>query len=168
MINFAKYSYSTSSHYMQSSPELKEGALVFLIAVMVIVVVVAVLNIVSMWKMFKKAGKPGWASIVPVYNSWVLFEIGGLEGALSLICLVFPPFSLYGWYKVCKAFGKSTGFFVALVFFPVVCVPILGLGKDTYVGQGGQPYNGGQNDPINGGQNGPYGGGQSGPIISSN
>ena len=29
------------------------------------------------WKIFTKAGKPGWASIVPIYNIIVLLEIVG-------------------------------------------------------------------------------------------
>lgn len=35
----------------------------------------SILIIVSLWKIFKKAGKPGWASIVPIYNMIVLLEI---------------------------------------------------------------------------------------------
>ncbi|MFA6319245.1 MAG: DUF5684 domain-containing protein, partial [Elusimicrobiota bacterium] len=39
--------------------------------------VVAILVIVGMWKTFAKAGRPGWAAIVPVYNVIVLLGIAG-------------------------------------------------------------------------------------------
>ena len=34
-----------------------------------------VLMLVSIWKIYEKAGKPGWAAIVPIYNLIVLLEI---------------------------------------------------------------------------------------------
>lgn len=43
----------------------------------VIYLAVVVLMIASMWKVFEKAGKPGWAAIIPVYNIVVLLEIVG-------------------------------------------------------------------------------------------
>lgn len=141
-----------------------------IIPILLITLAVGILMIVAMWKLFKKAGRPGWPAIVPFYNNWILFEIGGLEGALSLVSLVFPPFIYYGWYKVCKAFGKSTGFFVALIFFPFVCIPILGFGDSVYqksnnanqgggMPQGDNMYQGGnmqgQNPFQNGGMQNP-------------
>jgi hypothetical protein len=41
---------------------------------------VAVLAIIGMWKVFEKAGEPGWAAIIPFYNSYVLFKITWGEG----------------------------------------------------------------------------------------
>ena len=38
-------------------------------------VVVSILFVIGMWKMFAKAGEPGWASIIPFYNLYVLFKI---------------------------------------------------------------------------------------------
>ena len=29
---------------------------------------IAILTIVANWKVFTKAGRPGWASIIPIYN----------------------------------------------------------------------------------------------------
>lgn len=88
----------------------------------------SILTIVSLWKIFKKAGKPGWASIVPIYNMIVLLEITGLP--LWYIVLFFIPFAnIYVIFKMyielAHKFGKSTGFGVATVFFSVICLPIL-------------------------------------------
>lgn len=37
----------------------------------IISTVLIILAIVGMWKMFRKAGKPGWAAIIPFYQTWV-------------------------------------------------------------------------------------------------
>lgn len=77
--------------------------------------------IICMWKVYKKAGKPGWASIVPIYNIWVLFEMTGFNGALSLLTLI--PFvgtiivavlSIISNFRLAKCFGKDTGFGIGL------------------------------------------------------
>ena len=88
----------------------------------------SLLMIVSLWKIFKKAGKPGWASIVPIYNIIVLLEITGLP--LWYIALFFIPFAnIYAIFKIyielAHKFGKTTGFGVATVFFSIICLPIL-------------------------------------------
>jgi len=42
-----------------------------------IYVVAIVFYIYCTWKFFVKAGKPGWASIIPIYNILVELEIVG-------------------------------------------------------------------------------------------
>ena len=48
------------------------GVVPFIVAILVGVVMIA-----AMWKVFTKAGKPGWASIIPIYNMVVLLDIAG-------------------------------------------------------------------------------------------
>jgi hypothetical protein len=36
--------------------------------------------IASFWKVFTKAGQPGWAAIVPFYNTYVLLKVVGRPG----------------------------------------------------------------------------------------
>jgi len=43
----------------------------------IICIAVAVFYIATMWKVLEKAGKPGWASIIPIYNTIVLLQIAG-------------------------------------------------------------------------------------------
>ena len=38
---------------------------------------IIVVLIAAQWKIFAKAGKPGWACIVPIYSTIVLLEIVG-------------------------------------------------------------------------------------------
>lgn len=41
--------------------------------------VFAVVFVVSvLWSIFKKAGQPGWASLIPGYNVYILLKISGV------------------------------------------------------------------------------------------
>ena len=109
------------------------------IAYLIIMLAVSVLMIVSYWKMFVKAGKPGWASIVPIYNIVVLFEIVELEWWHVLIA-IFVPFAMFIYLivvniKLAKVFGKGTGFALLLIFIPVVGQLMLAFGNATYNSQ---------------------------------
>lgn len=99
---------------------------------------ISVFTLVCMWKVFKKAGKPGWAALVPIYNIIVMLEIAELP--MWYIALFFVPFAnIYAMFKiyieVAHKFGKSTGFGVGMVFLAPIFLGILAFGKDSnYVG----------------------------------
>lgn len=106
-----------------------------------VLLVVYVLVIIAMWKVFTKAGKPGWASLIPVYNMVVMYQIVGLNPWLLLLYLI--PFvnwiaalvlSIMQNVKLAKAFGKSTGFAIGLIFLSPIFLLILGFGDAKYVG----------------------------------
>jgi len=103
------------------------GTLIYL------VIVIGV--IAGMWKVFTKAGKPGWACIVPIYNLIVLLEIAGRPIWWIVLMLIpfvnFVVFILIG-IDVAKAFGKGTGFGLGLAFLGFIFYPILGFGDATY------------------------------------
>ena len=94
-----------------------------LIIGMLIYFVVFALIIVTTWKLYRKANKPGWASIVPVYNYVVLLEIVGRPIWWILLSFV-PLVNVYVAFVVAldlaKSFGKSTGFGVANFFVPFI------------------------------------------------
>ncbi len=48
-----------------------------MVCYMVVMLAIAIVVIAGMWKTFDKAGKPGWAAIIPIYNIIVLLEIVG-------------------------------------------------------------------------------------------
>ena len=43
----------------------------------VIWLAIVVLVVAGLWKVFVKAGEPGWAALVPIYNLVVLLKIAG-------------------------------------------------------------------------------------------
>ena len=98
----------------------------------------AVILIAAMWKIYVKAGKPGWAAIIPIYNIWVLLEIIGRPG--WWLILFFIPFvnfviSIIVAIDLAKVFGKSAVWgIVLLFFFNVIGFLMLGFGDATYQG----------------------------------
>ena len=99
--------------------------------------VLAVLGIVAMWKIFEKAGEPGWAAIIPFYNLYVLFKITWGNGWKFL--LLFIPsanfvFLIITMVKLAKAFGKSGGFAVGLIFLSIIFYCILAFDQSQYLG----------------------------------
>jgi len=97
----------------------------------------AVLGIIAMWKIFVKAGEPGWAAIIPFYNLYVLFKItwgNGWKFLLLLIPIANIVFAIITMVKLAKAFGKSGGFAVGLIFLSIIFYCILAFGKSQYMG----------------------------------
>lgn len=114
------------------------GALAGFFAIYAIVVLaVAAFMIVCMWKIFSKAGQPGWASIIPFYNSYVLFDIAWGNGLLFLLMLVPAANTIIAiilYVKLSQAFGYSGAFAVGLIFLPIIFIPVLAFGNNTYIG----------------------------------
>ncbi len=97
---------------------------------------IAVLMLVSMWKIFVKAGKAGWASLIPFYNIIVMLEIGKLP--LWYIFLMFIPVAnfiigIVVMAKMAKAFGKGIVFVLGMFFLPFIFYPILAFGESEYI-----------------------------------
>jgi hypothetical protein len=96
-----------------------------------------VLAIVAMWKIFEKAGEPGWAAIIPVYNVYVLFKItwgNGWKFLFLLIPIANIVFAIITMVKLAKAFGKSGGFAVGLIFLSIIFYCILAFDQSQYLG----------------------------------
>lgn len=103
----------------------------------IISLVLCVFVLVCMWIIFRKAGKPGWAAIVPFYNLYVLFDItwgSGMRFLLLLIPIYNIILGIQTQVRLARAFGKSGGFAAGLVFLPYIFIPLLAFGKETYQG----------------------------------
>jgi hypothetical protein len=114
---------------MQSQGGLPVGALLF-------AGVIGSLMIASMWKVYAKAGKPGWAALIPIYNLVVLLQI--VRKPLWWIAMFFIPlvnfiFLILLYIELAKSFGKSGGFAAGLIFLAMIFFPILGFGSSRYV-----------------------------------
>lgn len=103
----------------------------------IISLVLCVFVLVCMWIVFRKAGKPGWAAIVPFYNLYVLFDItwgSGMRFLLLLIPIYNIILGIQTQVRLARAFDKSGGFAAGLVFLPYIFIPLLAFGKETYQG----------------------------------
>ena len=94
-----------------------------------------VIMVLASWRIFQKASKPGWASIIPIYNLIVMLQI--IKKPLWWIVLFFIPFvsaitGIIISYNLAKAFGKGVGFTFGLIFLPFIFYPILGFGEAKY------------------------------------
>ena len=104
------------------------------IVTLVIYAAIAVVYIVGMYKTFEKAGQPGWAAIIPIYNLYVLTQVAGKPAwwILLILCTGVIGMVLIG-IAVAERFGKSTVFgVVALGIFPMVGYAMIGFGDATY------------------------------------
>ncbi|MFO0591211.1 MAG: DUF5684 domain-containing protein [Polyangiaceae bacterium] len=94
-----------------------------------------VLTVVGMWTVFTKAGQPGWAALIPIYNLYILFKVAGWSG-LSLLLLLIPLVNVVVLFmvtlEVARKFGKGFLFTLGLTFLPFIFYPVLGLGSSTY------------------------------------
>jgi hypothetical protein len=91
----------------------------------------------AMWKVFTKAGQPGWAILIPIYNLYVMCKIAGRPGwwvILLLIPFVNLIFIIILDIDIAKSFGKGVGFGIGLLLLPFIFFPILGFGSATYQG----------------------------------
>ena len=103
----------------------------------IIYLAVVVLEIAAMWKVFEKAGKPGWAAIVPIYNIIVMLEIVGKPTwwvVLLLVPIVNYVILIWMINLMSLSYGKTTGFTLGLIFLAPIFWPILGFGDAQYVG----------------------------------
>ena len=111
------------------------GAIFGLIGLAMVVVVIA-----GMWKVFDKAGQPGWACLVPIYNLVVMLQIAGKPiWWLILFCIPLVNFvaGILVTLSLAKSFGKDVGFAIGLILLGVVFFPILGFDDSTYQGPAG-------------------------------
>jgi hypothetical protein len=111
------------------------GALCGLLCNCGILLVVVVPTIAGMWKIFEKAGQPGWAAIVPIYNVYVLTQIAGKEILWFILALV-PCVQIVAlvmiWMEVAKRFGKDPIFGIGLAFLAPIFAPLLGFSNAVY------------------------------------
>jgi hypothetical protein len=135
------YSYGESTAMQQMNPANLAIFTGFMLVYLVIALAVAAVVLVSLWKLFEKAGKPGWASIVPIYNTIVALEIAGRPWwwvFLFMIPLAGLVFVVIYLLEFVKSYGKDTGYGVLSFFFPYIMFPILAFSKDTkYLGPAG-------------------------------
>lgn len=95
------------------------------------------LFVASGWKIFEKAGKPGWAALIPIYNVIVLLEIVG-RPVWWVILMLIPIVNVVVWIIVSldlsKSFGHDTLYGLGLFFLSFIFYPVLAFSSDRYHG----------------------------------
>jgi hypothetical protein len=102
-----------------------------------ILLVVNLVVIIGIWKVFEKAGEPGWASLVPVYNLMVMARIAGQPEINGLLCFI-PIVGIYFGAMLCidlaQKFGKDAMYGIGLLLLGIIFFPMLGFGSAQYEG----------------------------------
>jgi len=107
----------------------------------ILIYAAALIQVIAQWKVFIKAGQPGWAAIIPVYNIYIMTKIAGKPGYWTLLCLIPVVNIIYTiWLlnMISKSFGHDEGFTVGLVLLDIIFWPILGFGRSKYLGPYGK------------------------------
>ena len=106
-------------------------------ATIITTVVITLVILAATWKLYQKAGQPGWAAIIPIYDTYIMFKLAWGSGWMFL--LLFIPIVdvvvyLMLLWKLAKAFGKGVGMFLMLLLIHPVGLMILGFGSAAYIG----------------------------------
>lgn len=105
------------------------------------VVFVVIVFVAAQWRIYEKAGKPGWAVIVPIYNILILLEIIGKPWYWLLLMLIPGVNMVLGIWAInllSKSFGQNEGFTLGLIFLSIIFYPILAFGNYEYQGPAGK------------------------------
>lgn len=139
--------YDTYDYTVPTTTTVDEGAAAVMIAFLatfwIVFLALTVFLLVCLWKIFVKAGKPGWAALVPIYNTYVLMEIIGkpwwwlfgflLAGIPGVGPYLGMAFTVVVSLELARKFGQSTVFGIfGLWIFSFVGFPILAFGKAKY------------------------------------
>jgi hypothetical protein len=116
----------------------------FVVCYIVFILAFYIVTAIGMWKAFEKAGEPGWAAIIPIYNFIVMCKIA--DKPLWWIALGFIPgcggfilivLNIIVCIEIATRFGKGGGFGVGLALLGFIFWPILGFGSAQWQGGGG-------------------------------
>lgn len=127
-----------------------------LLMLVMVALAMYILTAIALQRLFAKAGYPRpWAAWIPVWNQWVLFELGAQNGAWSLLVfatllggvpglgnvlvlaanVVLILVTVYAAMNVNKAVGReSLGWTVLAVFLPAIWIWILGFSRNRFSG----------------------------------
>lgn len=105
--------------------------------ILIVLIILFVYETILRWIIYKKAGKKGWAAIIPLYRQIVMYKICGLSPWLML--LWFVP--IFGWiamlviaimkrFCISYAFGKRATFGFGVLILPLIFKSILAFNKN--------------------------------------
>ena len=122
-----------SSSYYDTSASAAAGGIIgavfaFLGVFILIAVALAVLQIIGTWKILTKAKQPGWGSLIPFYNQYLLCKITGVNPWWILIVVLSPILN------VIPIIGSIASMAVSIYFLILLNVS-LGIKDDNYLGE---------------------------------
>lgn len=147
IVNLFGDMYYSNPYYYDTSTNTVSGAAAAGIAVTMILFIVffalAAYVIYSFFlsRIFKKAGVEQWKAWVPVYNSWVTYELGGQQGFwavlmfIPVVNIVAAVFMYIAMYNIGLKLGKEGAFVLLAIFLPLVWLIWLAFDNSTWKGK---------------------------------
>jgi Family of unknown function (DUF5684) len=108
-----------------------------LVANAILAVVLYVVFVIGCWKVFTQADRPGWWSIIPIWNAIVLLQITGRSGwwVLGYATPLLNIFVQVRWgLEMAHSYGRGTWFGIGLILLEPLFLVILGFGDARYLG----------------------------------
>jgi len=102
---------------------------------LIVTVMVATIIIISLYRIFVKAGRPGWAAIIPIYNMYLLLKVIKKPGwwiILFFIPIVTYIIQIIVAIEIGKAFGKSALFSTIFLLLLPVGFLVIAFDKSKY------------------------------------
>ena len=153
--------YDLVSTYGATNNAAATGIITVLLAVLGVVLlvglIIGIFQLIGLWKVFKKANQPGWAAIIPFYNTYILCKITGVNpwwivvvlcssvlgvipilGSL-LVMAITIYFGVLLAVSTARSFGKDDAYAIGLYLLQPFFMFALGVGKSEY--QGAKPMN---------------------------
>lgn len=93
---------------------MSKSELIFSFSFAAITIIITMISVLALWKIFKKANQPGWFSLIPFYNAFVLFEIIGMSPWWLLVLFVIYFFQYFLLFLI------HTFFFVPYLFLTFI------------------------------------------------
>lgn len=145
LAQLAQSSYNTDFSYSTNTDNVDSGVALavlgtFFVTFLVIAVVVYVVHAIFLGKIFKKAGVEAWKAWVPIYNSWVILELGGQKGIWAVLAIVpivnivSVVFLIIAMYQIGLNFGKEAWFVLLAIFLPLVWLIWLAIDDSKWKG----------------------------------
>ena len=131
--NYASGS-SVSGETYAMSPE-------FMLFALIIVAACYVICSFLLSRVFKKAGVSTWKAWVPIYNSWILLELGDQKGYWSVLTvvpfvnIVSAVFMYIAMHRIGLKLGKSGAFVILAIFVPLVWMAWVGFDDSKWHGK---------------------------------
>ncbi|HZS01082.1 MAG TPA: DUF5684 domain-containing protein [Chloroflexota bacterium] len=97
----------------------------------------AIIFIAAQWVIFTKAGRPGWAALIPIYNTLQTIWLVGRPWWWLLLLLVPILNIIIGIIllnDLSTSFGHGIGFTLGLIFLAPIFFLILAFGSSQYKG----------------------------------
>lgn len=137
----SEYTYYYSSDTSNVDPAVAAGAVMFgILFGLLAAAVIYVITALCLSRIFKKTGVETWKAWVPIYNTWVMLELGGQQGfwaVLTLLPIVNIIAAVFIWiamYQIGLNFGKPSAFILLGIFFPLIWLIWLAVDKSTWKG----------------------------------